>query len=139
MKLFVRNYILMSFLLVLLFITAWFSIHNPRVSELNELLTNDTQLSQYPYEFKVISVNDKIVEIASPKTAQVPSVHFLRVTFPELAGKSAVNPEVLKAQIELAKIQGRAKKLVTLEPDVEQVKWVIDEAWYTAHGITLWW
>ena len=137
MKLFVRHYILMSFLLLFLFMAAWFSIHNSRVSELNELLTNDAQLSQYPYEFKVISVKDKTVEIASPKTAQVPSVYFLSVTFPELAGKSAVNPEVLKAQIELAKIQGRAKKLVTLQPDIEQVKWVIDEAWYTKHGITM--
>lgn len=137
MKLFVRNYILMSFLLVLLFAAAWFSSHNPRVSELNELLTNDLQLSQYPYEFKVISVKDNTVEIASPKTAQVPSVRFLRVIFPELAGKSAVNPEVLQAQIELAKLQGRAKKLVTLEADVEQVKWIIDEAWYSEHGISL--
>jgi len=137
MNLLVRIFIPMSVFLAILLISVWLSAQNSRVSELNELLTKDDQLSQYPYEFKVISVKGKTVEIASPKTAQVPSVQFLKVVFPELVGKSAVNPAVLKAQIELAKLQGRAKKLVILEPDIDQVNWIIDKAWYAKHGITL--
>jgi len=44
-------------------------------------------------------------------------------------------PGFLGAQQELADHQARAKALVLSDPDVDSVRWVLDEAWLTRRGI----
>jgi hypothetical protein len=55
--------------------------------------------------------------------------------FPELQNASAVSPEMMAAQEQLASVQSRAGKLVRDQDDVRRVRWVLDERWLSRHGI----
>ncbi len=43
----------------------------------------------------------------------------------------------IAAQKKLAGIQGRVRKLVEAEPDIERVSWRVDTDWFAAHGVKL--
>ena len=59
------------------------------MSALNDLLRADPQLAAYPYRFEVLSLENGVAEISSPRSAQVPVVQFLRLVHPELAISTA--------------------------------------------------
>lgn len=132
-----RNYLIIIGITGLLVVAAWLPSLNPRVWELNDLLENDPQLSNYPYQFRVQFIKGKMAHITSPRSPKVPAVRFLAIIFPNLSGKSDNNPDVIQAQKELGAIQSRAKKLILDQPDISKVRWVIDQSWYSQHGIML--
>lgn len=132
-----RNYLIILAVIASPFIIAWLMTLNPRVWELNALLEADQTLSRYPYQFEVLSLSNEVATLSSPRSAQVPAVRFLTVLYPRLANKQANDPDMIAAQKELAAIQARAKELILKQADVKQVRWQIDRAWYTAHGIIL--
>jgi hypothetical protein len=135
---FTRNYLIglgaaLGILAILWFASNW----HPEAGRLNELLQADRDLAAYPYPFRVVSVNDGVALMSSPRSFEVPVVRFLAVVKPGLAGKADNDPEVMAAQAELARHQKRAQKLVQDQPEVRSVRWVLDKAWYAERGIYL--
>ena len=115
----------------------WFSGWDTRVSELNEILEVDKELAAYPYQFKVLSLDDGIAEISSPRSAEVPVIQFLRIVYPQLRNRGVLDEPVMAAQDTLAAMQSRAGKLVSEEPDVKSIRWSIDRQWYASRGVYL--
>ncbi|MEE4277183.1 MAG: hypothetical protein V2I82_01805 [Halieaceae bacterium] len=108
-----------------------------RVDELNTMLAGDSELRDYPYTFRVISLDNGVATMASPRSAEVPAMRFLRAAFPELSSTSVDDPAMMAAQQVLAKKQGRAMQLVESQLDVKGVRWAIDERWFNEHGVFL--
>jgi hypothetical protein len=134
---FTRNYLIILGTIVAIVLIAWLASLNPRVWELNDLLEEDPQLSRYPYQFEVLSLDNGVATLTTPRSPQVPAVRFLGILYPQLANKQANNPDVIAAQKELADHQARAKELILAQPDVSRVRWQIDRTWYTEHGVML--
>jgi hypothetical protein len=108
-----------------------------RVSELNSLLAADQELSGYPYQFRVLSLEDGTAEMSSPRSASVPVVQFLTAAFPELRNLPLDDPAVMLAQDQLVAMQARAAQLVKAQADVNSVRWVLDERWFADRGVIL--
>ncbi|QFU77702.1 hypothetical protein EY643_00745 [Halioglobus maricola] len=106
-----------------------------RVGELNDLLDADAELAAYPYSFRVLSLEEGVASMSSPRSAQLSAIQGLRILFPELETESAISPAMMAAQEQLAAVQSRAGKLVGAHENVNRVRWVLDERWLARHGV----
>jgi hypothetical protein len=113
----------------------WFFFFDFRVYQLNNILEQDPQISSYPYEFSVVSFDDGIAKISSPRSGKVSAVTVLRAMFPELRNKSDDSPQMIQAQQNLAKVQSQVATIIKLEEDVKRVSWELDEYWLQNKGI----
>ena len=134
---FTRNYLIGLGVVILLILIGWLSTMNPTVWELNDLLEEDPMLSEYPYQFRVLSLENGVAAMSSPRSSQMSAVRFVGIIHPELARKPINDPALIRAQKRLAEHQGHARKQVMAHPEVKRVKWVLDESWYSAHGISV--
>jgi hypothetical protein len=75
--------------------------------------------------------------MSSPRSTSLPAVRFLGIIKPDLARKSDQDPEMIAAQKELGALQSRVRELVLSRPDIDQVRWQLDEQWYANRGIFL--
>jgi len=129
------KYTLFLITLATVLLAYWALNYDPRVSELNDLLSQETELSRYPYQFKVIELDKGTAVMSSPRSPQVSVLKFLSIIKPELRRKNPDSPEVIAAQKELAHHQQKAKKMVLSQPDVNQVRWELDKGWFAGYGI----
>ncbi len=130
---FTRNYsIILTVLVIALF--AWVLHENPEVSKLNKLLEEDQELINYPYPFRVLSLENGIATLGSPRSVEFPAYRTLGILFPHLAGRPPNDPELTKAQQELARIQQKARAIVMASAKARSVKWQLDKNWLTMHG-----
>jgi len=134
---FTRNYLVFLGAILSLVVIAWLASLNPRVWELNDLLEKDPQLNAYPYRFQVLSVENGLATLTTPRSSQVPAVRFLGIIYPQLANRQDNDPDVIEAQKTLADLQAHARQLTLSQPDVSRVQWQIDTAWYAKHGIII--
>ena len=134
---FTRNYSIGLGLICLAILVYWLATFSFRVSELNDLLENDQSLVDYPYQFRVISLDDGVAELSSPRSFDAPAVNFLAIIYPDLKNRSTEDPILIAAQKDLADHQAHAKKLILDQPDITKVRWVLDRAWYSERGIYL--
>lgn len=133
---FTRNYSIVVALIVLALLGWWLSsIWQPRVWELNEVLESDPTLVEYPYQFKVRSLDDGVATLSTPRNFKVPAIRFLGIIRPELADLEQNHPKVVEAQQDLIDHQKRAQDLILSQPDVERVEWALDLAWLRDHGV----
>ncbi len=137
MDTFTRRYLAFLGVLALLGLVWWLSSIDYRARELNQLLAKDPALSAYPYQFRVLSLDNGVAAITSPRSSEVSVIQGLRILFPELQDASPVSEAMMEAQTRLARMQSRAASLVTGENDVEGVKWVLDRRWLTNNGVQL--
>ena len=133
---FTRNYLIglgavVAALAALWLISSW----DPAASRLNKLLAADAELAAYPYAFRVISVENGVATMKSPRSFEVPVARFLAVIEPRLAGKDPEHPDMVAAQARLAEHQKRAQAIVEGQPEVSSVRWVLDRDWYAARGV----
>ncbi len=133
---FTRNYLIFLAVLLLAGLLAWLAGRDTRVSDINDTLAADAELAGYVYRFRVLSLNNGVAQLGSPRSFDVPVIRFLGVIHPELKGRAQDDPAVVAAQEELVKHQKRAMELVQGQPDVRSVRWVLDEAWYRERGLT---
>jgi hypothetical protein len=105
--------------------------------ELNKRLENDTLLADYPYPFRVQSLNDGIAELSTPRSSEVPVKHIIGTIYPELRNSKTDSPTYMRAQKDLATHQAHARGLVLQDPSVNEVIWKLDKAWLTQHGVQL--
>jgi hypothetical protein len=132
---FTRRYLYVLTGLLILGLIGWLSSLDFRVREINQLLEADTELAAYPYPFRVISLDNGVAQLSSPRSAQLSAIQSLRVMYPKLQNKSAVSDEMMAAQEMLAHVQSKASKLVKNQADVNSVRWVLDERWLSNHGV----
>ena len=132
---FTRRYLVVFAAVVIAGLLWWLSSIDHRVSELNDMLEADETISAYPYEFRVIALDNGIASMSSPRSAKMSAIQGLRILFPELHDESAVSPKMEAAQKELARVQSHAAGLVSEQPDVRSVRWVLDEQWLAGFGV----
>ena len=137
MDAFTRRYLYLLAAAALAALVWWVSSVDSRVSELNDLLQSDPAVSAYPYKFRVLSLENGIAEMSSPRSAKMSAIQGLRILFPPLQDASAVSAEMMAAQEELARVQSRAAALVAEQEDVGRVVWSLDEQWLSSHGVYL--
>jgi hypothetical protein len=113
--------------------SAW----QPRVWQINDLLASDPELSEYAYQFRVLSVDDGVASISTPRSFEVPAYRYLQIIHPGLTGKTQDDPAMAAAQQELVDHQKRAMELVQGLPDVVRVEWELDTRWLADHGIAV--
>jgi hypothetical protein len=134
---FTRTYLVVLTVIAVAGIAWWLSTWDSRLSQMNKILASDAQLAGYPYQFKVISLENGVAEISSPRSAEVPVIQFLRIIHPEFNNSSVVDESVMAAQDELARMQSHAGKLVSDMDEVDSIRWTIDRKWYASNGVYL--
>lgn len=136
MDTFTRNYSIGLGAVVLVLIGLWVaSIWQPRVWELNDMLESDETLADYAYQFRVVSLDNGIATLSTPRSQAFPAMRFLALIHPELAGLGQDEPKMVAAQQDLIDHQKRAMALVQAEPDVGSVTWELDVKWLAEHGV----
>ncbi len=127
-----------TFFLIILAITVlgyWALNYDPRVNELNAFLSQDAELSNYPYQFKVIELEEGKAVMSSPRSPQVSVLRFLSIIKPELSRNNPDSPALIAAQKELANLQQKAKKMILSQADVHQIRWELDKSWFASYGV----
>lgn len=74
--------------------------------------------------------------LSAPRSFDVPVMRFLTIIHPELNGKAQDDPAMMAAQDELVKVQKRVAQIVRSQPDVKDIRWVLDREWYSSHGLS---
>lgn len=134
---FTRNYLIGLGVVAGIVLLVWVASLDPRVGEINDRLEQDPLVAAYVYPFRVIAINNGIAEVSTPRSYEVPVMRFLALVRPELSGKAQDSPEMMAAQAELVKVQKRVQEIVTSQPDIKAVRWVLDRQWYADRGISL--
>ncbi len=133
---FTRNYSAALGILFIAFIGFWLHSNvQPRVWEINKVLQADPLIANYPYQFRVVSFDNGVATLSTPRSFEVPASRFLEIIYPQLAGKAEVDPAMAAAQQALVNSQKRAMELVQGLPDVKSVAWELDVRWLADHGV----
>ena len=131
---FTRNY---SIVLGAIFVVTlvWLVYEDPQVSDLNDLLEADTKINNYPYRFRVLSLQNGFAVMSTPRSTGFPVYRALGLLFPQLATRAQDDPDVMEAQQQLAEIQQWAKAIVMESGKVKSVRWELDNNWLRQHGV----
>lgn len=132
---FTRNYSIVLGITVLV-VLIWTLYEDPLVSDLNDLLEQDSEVYSYPYQFQVLRVQNGITTMSTPRSSNFPVHRALGIIFPNLANRAQDNPDLMDAQQELAGIQKRAKAIVSESSKVKSVRWELDKNWLSQHGVS---
>jgi hypothetical protein len=133
---FTRNYSIIFGICSISLLGWWLtSLWQPRVWELNEMLTTDPILVDYAYQFRLRKLEQGVATLSTPRSFDVPAIRFLEVIHPELHDKAQDDPLVIAAQEDLIKHQKHAQVLMLSQPDIDRVEWELDLQWLADHGI----
>jgi hypothetical protein len=113
----------------------WLLFFDLRVYQLNNVLEKDPEINSYPYSFSVVSFDEGVATISSPRSGKVSAVTVLRALDPTLKNKRDDSPQLVAAQQKLAELQSRAAEIIMQEQDVKSISWELDEYWLRNHGI----
>lgn len=133
---FTRNYSIVLGAIVLILL-VWALYEDPLVSDLNDLLEQDSVVAGYPYRFRVLGLENGLAIISTPRSFDFPVHRALGILFPNLANRAQDNPDVMQAQQLLAEIQKRVKAIVMQSGKVKGIRWELDKNWLSQHGIQL--
>lgn len=126
--------------LVLIVGLDWLA-HRPdaRSRELNAILATESsvQLQAYPYHFRVLRVEGDTAIMTTPRSVDVPARHAIAALFPGMDVQDHNNPNFIAAEKTMAAMQGEASAIVARQPGIARVRWELDRAWLTSHGIDL--
>lgn len=134
---FTRRYLYLLGGVLVAVLAVWLAGRDGRVADLNAQLAQDPLLANYPYEFRVLEIESRVAVMHSPRSAQMSVMHFLHAAFPELQGKDVQHPDMVAAQTELGEMQSRAAAAVQAHPEVDSVRWLLDERWLAERGVML--
>lgn len=113
----------------------WFAKQDPEFNNLNNVLKADSELSAYPYHFRVMKLENGVATLSSPRSPQVSVLQFFKIAFPKLDTTNPDTPEMIAAQKRLAHLQEKAGKLAKEQPGIQEIQWEIDKDWYSSHGL----
>ena len=114
-----------------------FLYESPKVQDLNNRLESIKEINEFPYQFKVLRVNNGIATMNSPISTELPCGKVIAIIFPSLKGKSLLSPEYQNAQKLLAKVQMLASKNVKSDQDISRIVWELDRSWLIQNGVSL--
>lgn len=135
---FTRNYAISLGAVLLVLVGLWaYSVWNPRVWEINDLLEAEPKLADYPYQFRLVTLDKGMAVLSTPRSAEFPAMRFLALIDPSLANAAQDDPRMVAAQQSLIERQKRAMELLQSQPDVKSVRWELDVRWLAAHGVEL--
>lgn len=134
---FTRRYLVVLIVVAVSALSWWFLTWDSRVSQLNELLRSEPLLAAYPYQFEVLSLNNGVADVSSPRSAEVSTIQFLRIIHPALRQEGALSPAMMEAQDKLVQVQSEASRLIESQSDVASIRWSLDRSWYSQHGVYL--
>ncbi len=134
---FLRRYLVGMAVLLVAGIVYFLTQQDSRLSEINEKLATSPSLYDYPYRFRVLSLENGVAVMSSPRSADMGPMHFLRVLDPALKAVDVLHPDMMAAQDLLAQRQSAAARIVSDEPDVSSIRWQLDRQWYREHGVFL--
>ena len=125
-------------MVVLVVVGDWLS-HRPdtRSRELNNLISEQgsVQMKAYPYQFRVLRVDNGVVYMTTLRNRDVPALKAIAALNPGMNVMDHNDPAFIKAEKEMATVQGEASKIVQSQPDIKSVRWELDRKWLYAHGI----
>ena len=127
--------IILSFICITLAIV--FLYETPRVRELNQQLESVDEINSFPFEFKVIRIDNGTATLSSPVSTELPCGKIIGVIYPSIKGKSLLSPEYQKAQKLLARVQMRVGKIVKSNTDINKIIWELDRRWLIQNGVSL--
>ncbi len=135
---FTRNYSIAIGILVIGALAFWInSTWKPDVWDLDSVLASDPKISSYPYRFRVVSLENGVATLSTPRSFDIPAYRFLAIIHPNLTNKADNDPEVIAAQQDLIDHQKHAQGLILAQPQVESVQWELDTQWLAARGISV--
>lgn len=108
-----------------------------KVRELNGRLADDTQLAGYPYQFRVLRVEDHTAVMSTPRSAEMPVHAMIHAIDHGLRNASTDDMAFQQAQKRLADFQAHARERVMEDPDIYTVSWELDKEWLRQQGIVL--
>ncbi len=108
-----------------------------KVKELNNKLESIVEINTFPYQFKVVRINDSEATLSSPVSTDLPCGKVIGVIFPTIKNKSLLSPEFQKAKDLLARVQTLAENTVKSDPKIKTVIWELDRNWLIQNGISL--
>ncbi len=133
---FTRNYsIILGIAVVALLVLFLFD--DAQTRDLNDRLDADIALNSYPYDFRVLRVDNGVATMTTPRSADFPAYRALGLLFPDLAALPPEAPRLMEGQLEMARLQERARQIVTEAESVKYVQWELDRDWLGGHGITI--
>jgi hypothetical protein len=133
---FTRNYSIVLGLLLVVAL-AWVLYEDPQVSDLNDRLAEAPEVTSYPYRFRVLSLDDGVATMSTPRTSAFPAQQALGILFPRLANRAQNDPDLMQAQERLARVQNQAREIVLASEEVKRVRWKLDRDWLVQHGAQL--
>ena len=126
--------IILTFLFIII---NYYLKYDSRANELNALLISNTELAAYPYKYRVLQVNDGIAVMTSLSSSQLSVLHALEIIYPKLRFKAPNSFEIKKAKQEMQRYQEIAARQIRAQDDITTIRWQIDSAWFTKHGIEI--
>ncbi|MDH5470691.1 MAG: glutamate-ammonia-ligase adenylyltransferase [Gammaproteobacteria bacterium] len=133
---FTRNYSIVLGVVVVALV-ALFMYEDPQVQSLNDRLLRDTRLSTYPYNFRVLRLENGVATMTTPRSAEFPAYRALGLLFPSLDGLPQDDARLMQGQLDMAQLQEYAKGLVLDTEAVKHVAWELDTQWLDRHGIEI--
>lgn len=131
---FTRNYsIILGIVVVGLLVL--FAYEDPKLTELNDMLQADTALDAYPYNFRVLRLENSVATMTTPRSADFPAFRALGLLFPALENLPQDDPQLMQGQLDMAHTQEHAKALVLGSGHASHVVWELDTDWLARHGI----
>ncbi len=123
--------------LICLTLAVVFLYETPKVRELNNRLEAINEINDFPYQFKVLRVENDIATLNSPVSIDLPCGKVIGIIFPSIKGKSLLSSEYQDAQKLLAKVQMLAGKTIKSDPDINKIAWELDRSWLIQNGVSL--
>jgi len=114
-----------------------FLYETPKVRDLNNRLEAINEINDFPYQFKVLRVDNGIATLNSPVSIDLPCGKVIGIIFPAIKGKSLLSSEYQDAQKLLARIQMLAGKTIKSDPDINTIVWELDRSWLIQNGVSL--
>ena len=121
--------------IVFALLLLWRSQNDPRVAELNHMLSTDSEISSFSYPFRVFSVKENTAFVSTPRSPEMSVLRFLEIDQPQLDISNPDSPKVIAAQKALASVQSKVHKLILSHTKIDKVEWQLDKLWYLEHGI----
>ena len=131
---FTRNYLIILATLAVI-VLVWVFYESPDVARLNAKLSENAELVDYPYRFRVLGLENGVATMSSPRSASFPAYRALAILYPQLRNEAPDSPAMMEAQQEMARVQRMARDIVADSEDVSRVVWVLDENWLLGKGI----
>lgn len=122
--------------LVLAALVYWMQ-RDRQVDALNEAIARNgsAALRAYPYQFRVLRLENGVATMTTPRSPQVPVYRMIRAIDPNLKPRDTRDPDFVAAEKALAAVQEEARRIVLSQPEVKSVKWELDRNWLIDHGI----